>query len=43
MEQLFLRDRREAEIAKEIGITQQAISKRKQLIIKRIKEEVDAA
>jgi hypothetical protein len=33
IEQLFLRDRTEADIATQIGITQQAISKRKHAIV----------
>jgi DNA-directed RNA polymerase specialized sigma24 family protein len=37
VEQLFLRDRTEADIATQIGITQQAVSKRKQLILLRLR------
>jgi hypothetical protein len=37
IEQLFLRDRRETDIATQIGITQQAISKRKWIILLRLR------
>jgi DNA-directed RNA polymerase specialized sigma subunit len=38
--QLFLRERSESDIAKEMGVSQQAISKRKRTIIRRIKTEM---
>ena len=40
VKQLFLRDRSEADIAREIGISQQAINKRKRTIIKRIRRKI---
>jgi hypothetical protein len=41
VEQLFLRDRTEADIATQIGITQQATSKRKRAIVMRLKRYID--
>jgi DNA-directed RNA polymerase specialized sigma subunit len=39
--QLFLRDRTEADIATQIGITQQAISKRKRAIVMKLRRYID--
>jgi DNA-directed RNA polymerase specialized sigma subunit len=39
--QLFLRDRTEADIATQIGITQQAISKRKRAIVMQLRRYID--
>jgi hypothetical protein len=39
--QLFLRDRTEADIAAQIGITQQAISKRKRSIVKQLRRYIE--
>jgi len=41
VEQLFLRDRREADIATQIGITQPAISKRKRAIVMQLRQYID--
>ena len=41
IEQLFLRDRKEADIATQIGITQQAVNKRKRAIVMRLKQHID--
>jgi len=41
VEQLFLRDRTEADIAAQIGITQQAISKRKRAIVIELRRYID--
>jgi DNA-directed RNA polymerase specialized sigma24 family protein len=41
--QLFLRDRTETDIAAQIGITQQAISKRKRAIVKQLRRYIDRA
>jgi DNA-directed RNA polymerase specialized sigma subunit len=41
IEQLFLRDRRERDIATQIGITQPAVSKRKRAIIMQLKRYID--
>ena len=41
IEQLFLRDRREGDIAIQIGITQPAISKRKRAIIMQLRRYID--
>jgi hypothetical protein len=38
VEELFLRDRTEAEVATQIGITQQAVSKRKSIILFRLRQ-----
>jgi len=39
--QLFLRDRTEADIATEVGMTQQAISKRKRAIVMQLRRHID--
>ena len=39
--ELFLRDRTEADLAKQIGITQQAISKRKRVIVRQLRRYID--
>jgi hypothetical protein len=41
VEQLFLRDRREADVAAQIGITQPAISKRKRAIVMQLRRYID--
>jgi hypothetical protein len=41
VEQLFLRDRTEADVAAQIGITQPAISKRKRAIIMQLRQYID--
>lgn len=41
IEQLFLRDRTEADIATQIGITQPAISKRKRAIVMQLRRYID--
>jgi DNA-directed RNA polymerase specialized sigma24 family protein len=41
VEQLFLRDRTEADIATQIGITQPAISKRKRAIVMQLRRYID--
>jgi hypothetical protein len=41
VEQLFLRDRTEAEVATQIGITQPAISKRKRAIVTQLRRYID--
>jgi DNA-directed RNA polymerase specialized sigma subunit len=41
VEQLFLRDRTEADIAIQIGITQPAISKRKRAIVMQLRRYID--
>jgi hypothetical protein len=41
LEQLFLRDRTEADVATQIGITQPAISKRKRAIVMRLRRYID--
>jgi RNA polymerase sigma factor (sigma-70 family) len=41
IEQLFLRDRTEADIATQVGITQQAVSKRKRAIVKQLRRYID--
>jgi hypothetical protein len=41
IEQLFLKDRTEADIATQIGITQQAISKRKRTIVMQLRRYID--
>ena len=41
VEQLFLKDRTEADIATEIGITQQAISKRKRAIVIQLRRYIE--
>jgi DNA-directed RNA polymerase specialized sigma24 family protein len=43
IEQLFLRDRTEANIATQIGISQPAISKRKRAIVMRLRRYIDRA
>jgi hypothetical protein len=40
-EQLFLKDRTEADIAEQIGITQQAISKRKRAIVNELRRYIN--
>jgi RNA polymerase sigma factor (sigma-70 family) len=42
IEQLFLKDRTEADIAKQIGVTQQAVSKRKWMILLRLRRDLTA-
>jgi hypothetical protein len=41
VEQLFLRDRTEADVAAQIGITQPAISKRKRAIVTQLRRYID--
>ena len=41
VEELFLRDRTESDIATQIGITQQAISKRKRAIVMQLRRYID--
>jgi hypothetical protein len=41
IEQLFLRDRTEADVAAQIGITQPAISKRKRAIVMQLRRYID--
>jgi DNA-directed RNA polymerase specialized sigma subunit len=41
VEQLFLRDRTEADVAAQIGITQPAISKRKRAIVMQLRRYID--
>jgi hypothetical protein len=41
IEQLFLRDRTETDIAAQIGITQPAISKRKRAIVMQLRRSID--
>jgi DNA-directed RNA polymerase specialized sigma subunit len=41
LEQLFLKDRPEADIATQIGVTQQGINKRKRAILMRLKRCID--
>ena len=41
MEQLFLRDRTEADVAAQIGITQPAISKRKRAVAIQLRRYID--
>jgi DNA-directed RNA polymerase specialized sigma subunit len=41
VEQLFLKDRTEVDIATQIGITQQAISKRKRAMVMQLRRYID--
>jgi DNA-directed RNA polymerase specialized sigma subunit len=41
VEQLFLRDRTEADVAAQIGISQPAISKRKRAIVMQLRRYID--
>jgi DNA-directed RNA polymerase specialized sigma subunit len=41
VEQLFLRDRTEADVAAQIGITQPAISKRRRAIVMQLRQYID--
>jgi DNA-directed RNA polymerase specialized sigma subunit len=41
--QLFLTDRSEADVARQIGVSQQAINKRKKIIIQRMKSRISKA
>jgi hypothetical protein len=43
VEQLFLKDRTEADIARQLGITQQAVSKRKRASVMQLRRYVDRA